>query len=176
MLAYGGTTPALVQITAPMATSNGQFMLVGGTAGTTLELSTHTGGGQMVVFGDNDATLRIDASNILSYQSNTSVLANTKAHILDFQPGDTIDLAGLAPANLTYSYDTDTTYGSDVLELMNNGTLIGLLRFSNGVCTRGHRRRRHRNLHQQFRAQRRCRRHRHGYHAAVGDTGGRRRG
>jgi autotransporter passenger strand-loop-strand repeat protein/T5SS/PEP-CTERM-associated repeat protein len=137
VLDWGGTHASLVQITAPMATSNGQFMLVGGTDGATLELKTHTGGGQMVVFGDDDATLRIDASTILSYQNNTSVLANTKAHILDFQPGDTIDLAGLAPANLTYSYDTDTTYGSDVLELMNNGTLIGLLRFSNGVYAAG---------------------------------------
>ncbi len=137
VLEYGGTQAALAQITAPMATSDGQFMLVGGTYGAKLELKTHTGGGQMVAFGDDNATLRIDATNTLSYQSNATVLASTKAHILDFQPGDTIDLAGLAPANLTYSYDIDTTYGNDVLELMNNGTLIGLLRFTGGVYAAG---------------------------------------
>ena len=131
MLDYGGTVASLVQLNARMAVSAGWMDLQGGAHGATLEVNSNLGGGQLVVFEDANATLRIDATNTLAYEDNTAVLASFKGRILGFQPGDTIDLAGLAPTgtgDLTYSYGVDTLWGASVLELDNNGTLVGLLR------------------------------------------------
>ena len=131
---WGGSQPSLVTITGSMDSAGGMMEILGtgtGSAdGATLELATNTSGSQAIVFGDGDGTLRIDATDTI--QGSGLVLANTKARILGFQTGDTIDLAGLAPTGspLIFSYGTDATYGTGVLEVHQNGTLIGALRFS----------------------------------------------
>ncbi|MDR3660502.1 MAG: Hint domain-containing protein [Mycobacterium sp.] len=125
LMDYGGTHAASVTINAQMNSVGGQMDVLGGANGATLVLNTKVSGSQYIEFGDGNGTLIIDSAS--------SALANIKAHILDFQPGDTIDLAGLKTSGankLIYSYGSDPTYGPGVLELTYNNTLIGVLRFA----------------------------------------------
>lgn len=139
LLVYGGTQASLAQLNGRMNALGGVVELVGGANGATLEVNTNVGGSQAIVFGDGNATLRIDATDTLSYAGNTTVLANAHARIMGFQPGDTIDLAGLTPSGsgLTYSFGIDPTWGDAALELKNNGSLIALLRFSSTELVAG---------------------------------------
>jgi T5SS/PEP-CTERM-associated repeat protein len=132
LMADGDSAPALVQLNAIVDAFAGATNILGGAHGATLEVNTALSGGQAIVFDDANGTLRIDATNTLAAKNNTPVLANFKAHVEGFASGDTIDLAGLTPSGsgLSWSYGSDTLYGPGVLELFNNGTLIGLLRLS----------------------------------------------
>ena len=119
----------------------GEIEVLGNGKGATLDIATNMGGGQYVAFGDGDATVKIEATTTLGSYANvngtpTTVLQNSFERFLQFGSGDIIDLVGINVANLTYSFGSDTTYGSNagfgdnVLTLYNSGTVIARLRMS----------------------------------------------
>jgi hypothetical protein len=132
---------ATATISARMDATSGEIEVMGNGQGATLDIATNMPGGQFVVFGDNDATVKIEAATTLGTYANvngtpTTVLQNSFERFAQFGAGDTIDLVGIAVGSLTYSFGDNTTYGdnsafgNNVLTIYNSGTVIARLRMS----------------------------------------------
>ena len=132
---------ATATISARMDATSGEIEVMGNGQGATLDIATNMPGGQFVVFGDNDATVKIEATTTLGSYANvngtpTTVLQNSFERFAQFGAGDTIDLVGIAVGSLTYSFGDNTTYGdnsafgNNVLTIYNSGTVIARLRMS----------------------------------------------
>ena len=136
ILIASAQTTALAKFTAPMDGASGVIELVRGAGGpASLEIATNMGGGQVVEFGGGVATVTLDATTVLGAYANvgtiaTNVLQNSFERFNLFGPGDTIDLAGISPTGLTYSYGNDASWGNNVLTLSQSGTVLARLRMS----------------------------------------------
>ena len=134
MLIDGGQAPALDRFNARMNSISGMIDILGETHGATLDVNTNMSGAQVVNFGDANARLKIETATTLSSVFNvgatpTTVLQNFFSRINGFQAGNTIELVGLDPTGLSYSFGSDPTYGDGVL-IINRGTgTVARLRF-----------------------------------------------
>ena len=124
----GASSAASVTLTATQASISGDTGLFGGAHGATLIVNTNMPGSQIITFGDGNGVLQIDATTNLPNNGNTAVLADFSGRISGFQGGDVIELVGINPDGLSWNYNPSATYGNDVLQLVQNGTTIGLLR------------------------------------------------
>ncbi len=129
--------PAVDVLNARMNGIAGEFNIMGAFGGT-LDVNTNVPGGQIIDFGDATGVLKIETGTVLPFTSTvnngtttvaaTTVIQNFFGRINGFKPGDTIDLVGLNPAGLTYSYGNDATYGSSVLTISSGSTVEARLR------------------------------------------------
>ncbi len=134
MLIYGGHGAALDQLNARMNGINGVINLLGSTSGATLDDKTNLPGAQLINFGDANGVMKVEASTVLPSYANvgtitTTVLQNDFARVSGFRPGDTIQLVGVNPSGLTYTYGSDLNYGPDVLTINRGTTEVARLRF-----------------------------------------------
>ncbi len=134
MLVYGGHGAAVDQLNARMNGINGVINLLGGASGATLDDKTNLPGAQLINFGDANGVMKVEANTVLPSYANvgtitTTVLQNDFARISGFRPGDTIQLVGVNPSGLTYTYGSDPNYGPDVLTINRGTTEVARLRF-----------------------------------------------
>lgn len=134
ILTYGGTAAALTTLNARMNGISGELNLLGGANTATLDVHTNMPGAQIINFGDAKGLLKVATATALSSDFNvagtiTTVGQNFFSRISGFKAGDTIDLVGLNPAGLTYSFGNDANYGNDVLLINSGTTTVARLRF-----------------------------------------------
>jgi T5SS/PEP-CTERM-associated repeat protein len=140
--------PALVRLNARNNSANGAFALLGGSGAvaSTLDINTNMSGGAFVVFGDSGGLVKVESNTTLSSDFNvitgsntvaTTVLNNLFSRFEGFKPGDSIDLAGLAAAGLTFTFGSSATWGPNVLLISQGGTLVARLRFTGAVLANG---------------------------------------
>ena len=136
ILVASALAAASAKFSARMDGTSGVIEVMGGTGtAAAIEIATNMGGGQVVEFGGNSATVTIDATTTLGAYGNvggtpTTVLQNSFERFNLFGPGDTIDLAGISAVGLTYSFGNDPNWGNNVLSLAQGGTVIARLRMS----------------------------------------------
>ncbi|MBC7636811.1 MAG: Hint domain-containing protein [Acetobacteraceae bacterium] len=129
---------SFTKLNARMDNTGGVIELAAAATGAILGIATNMPGAQIIAFGaGNSGTVVIDATTTLGSYANvgtvtTTVLQNSFERFNEFGPGNTIDLAGVSVAGLTYSFGNDPTWGSNVLTVIRNGsTLVARLRFTN---------------------------------------------
>jgi hypothetical protein len=126
----GAAAAASVVLSATQSPISGDVELLGGANGATLVVDTNMPGTQVITFGDGNGLLQIDATNTLANNGGVKVLADFFSRINGFQAGDTIDLVGINPTGLSWTYSTgaSSSFGAGVLDLVQSGNTIGLLR------------------------------------------------
>lgn len=149
LIESSNTAAASATYSARMDGVDGVTELAGGTsinAGVTmalaaaLEIATNMPGSQFIELGGGAAVVKIDANTVLPAYGNvvvsagstvtTTVLQNSFERFNLFSAGDTIDLVGVSPTGVTYSFGKDASYGNNVLTLSRSGAVIARLRFT----------------------------------------------
>ncbi|MCX7380599.1 MAG: Hint domain-containing protein [Alphaproteobacteria bacterium] len=138
MLLEGAQGAAVDQLNARMNSESGLISLLGETHGATLDVKTNMPGAQLINFSDSNGLLKLESNFVLPSNFNvvnagttltTTVLQNFFARSTGFQPGDTIQLVGVNPVGLTYSYGADANYGNDVLTINRGTSEVARIRF-----------------------------------------------
>ena len=134
MLIDGAPGAALTRLNARMNSISGEITLLGAGNTATLDVNTNMSGAQIVNFADTTGVLRIEAGTVLGTPftvsgTPTTVLQNFFSRITGFQPGDTIELAGLDPTGLTYAYGNDPDYGKEALIISRGTAVLARMRF-----------------------------------------------